>query len=77
MSDISFKFDTLTLLLIVIYLAWPGLVLGAIIGALAWRRHWIWGGLIGAVLGLALWFGGWWAMRMRTMSNFRELRSLP
>jgi hypothetical protein len=32
----------------------PGLVLGGLIGALAWRAHRIWGGVLGALLGLVL-----------------------
>ncbi|HEX3948973.1 MAG TPA: hypothetical protein VHW95_03875 [Steroidobacteraceae bacterium] len=36
----------------------PGLPLGAIAGALIWRRHRVWGALIGAVAGFGLWLLG-------------------
>ena len=31
---------------------------GAILGAIAWRRHRLWGALLGAVAGLVLWDAG-------------------
>jgi hypothetical protein len=37
----------------------PGIVIGGLIGAFAWRSHRIWGGVIGAILGFALWLFGW------------------
>jgi Na+/proline symporter len=37
----------------------PGIVVGGLVGALAWRGHRGWGAAIGAVLGLALWLFGW------------------
>jgi Na+/proline symporter len=36
----------------------PGLVLGVALGALLWRRHRIYGALLGAVVGLVLWLAG-------------------
>jgi len=59
MSDIGILNDPLSIALIALLLGSPGLVLGALIGALAWRRHRIAGALIGAVAGFALWLAGW------------------
>jgi hypothetical protein len=37
----------------------PGIVIGGLIGAVAWRSHRIWGAVLGAVLGFALSLFGW------------------
>lgn len=37
----------------------PGIVIGGLIGAIAWRSHRTWGALLGAILGFALWLYGW------------------
>ncbi len=39
--------------------AWPGLVLGAAAGAWRWRSRREFGGICGALIGFALWLGGW------------------
>jgi Na+/proline symporter len=59
MSDIGILNDPLSLALVFLIIGSPGLPLGAIAGALAWRRHRIIGALIGAVVGFALWLAGW------------------
>ncbi|HVZ53198.1 MAG TPA: hypothetical protein VG986_14620 [Pseudolabrys sp.] len=59
MSDIGILNDPLSIALIALLLGSPGLVLGALIGALTWRRHRIAAALIGAVAGFALWLAGW------------------
>jgi len=49
--------------MIALVLGSPGLLLGAIAGALAWRKH-RWGGaLLGAVIGFAAWLLGWMWMK--------------
>jgi len=58
MSDISIQFTWLDLLLVALLVGWPGLLLGAGLGVAAWRRHPVYGALIGSVAGLALWLGG-------------------
>ena len=63
MSDIGGIFTPLDLALIALMICGPGLVLGGVIGALAWRRRRIAGGLIGAVAGLALWVLGFLLFR--------------
>ncbi|MGE0748282.1 MAG: hypothetical protein AB7K86_23675 [Rhodospirillales bacterium] len=40
---------------IVLILGWPGAILGAVAGGIAWRRHWIAGTLLGALAGAAVW----------------------
>jgi Na+/proline symporter len=62
MSDIGILNDPLSLALIALLFASPGLPVGAIAGALLWRRHRILGALIGAVLGAVLCLVGlmWW-----------------
>ena len=57
MSDISIQFTWLDLLLVALLVGWPGLLLGATIGAIGWRRHRVYGAALGAFLGLALWAG--------------------
>jgi Na+/proline symporter len=39
------------------------LALGAVPGALLWRKHRIAGGLLGAVAGFAVWLTGWMAFK--------------
>ena len=63
MSDIGILNGPFDLALIALMIFGPGLVLGGLIGALAWRRRRIAGGLIGAVVGLALWVLGFLLFR--------------
>lgn len=55
MSDISFHFTMLDLLAAPI-IAWPGLILGGVAGALLWKKRRALGGVLGAALGCAVWF---------------------
>jgi Na+/proline symporter len=57
-SDIGILNDPVSLIVIALILGSPGL-LGAIPGALLWRRHRIAGALLGAVVGFLLWLTGW------------------
>ena len=57
MSDISIQFTWLDLVLVALFIGWLGLLLGAPIGAIAWRRHRVSGAALGALLGFALWAG--------------------
>jgi len=59
MSDIGILNDPLSLAFVLLVIGSPGLPLGAIVGALAWRRHRIWGAAVGALAGFALWLVGW------------------
>ena len=59
MSDIGILNDPLSLAFVFLIIGSPGLPLGAIAGALLWRRHRIVGALLGAVVGFALWLAGW------------------
>jgi hypothetical protein len=59
LSDIGILNDPSDLVMIALVLGSPGLLLGAIAGALAWRkRRWA-GALLGAVIGFATWLVGW------------------
>jgi hypothetical protein len=58
MSDIGLIFSPLDYLLIALVIASPGLVVGAAVGALAWRRRRIMGATGGAVLGALLCIAG-------------------
>lgn len=51
MSDIGILNSPLSIALLALLLGSPGLAIGAIIGALAWRGRRIWGALTGAVAG--------------------------
>jgi hypothetical protein len=58
MSDIGLIFSPLDYLVIALVIASPGLVVGAGLGALAWRRRRIAGATVGAVLGALLCISG-------------------
>jgi hypothetical protein len=64
MSDIGLTFGPLDLALIALIIGAPGLAIGAIVGAFAWRRHRVAGALTGAAAGFVLWLGGfvWWKL---------------
>jgi len=57
MSDISIQFTWFDLLLFAVLIGWPGLLLGAGVGAVSWRRNRVYGTIIGAILGLGVWVG--------------------
>ena len=57
MSDIRLDFGWDAILLLALMIGWPGLLLGGLAGAAAWRRRRWLGALLGAVLGLVLWSG--------------------
>jgi len=57
MSDISFELTWLDILLFTLFLGWPGLLLGAALGAVAWKRHRVYGAVLGATLGLGICVG--------------------
>ena len=59
MSDIGIFSDPFGVAFVFAIFGAPGLPLGAIVGALMWRRHRWWGALIGAVAGFGLWLAGW------------------
>jgi Na+/proline symporter len=59
MSDIGILNDPMSLIVIALLLGSPGFLLGAIPGALLWRRHRITGALVGAAAGFVLWLIGW------------------
>jgi len=57
MSDISLHFSPLELALIALILCSPGLIVGGLVGAFAWRRRWYWCAPGGAAVGAALCIG--------------------
>jgi hypothetical protein len=59
MSDIGILNDPLSVAFILLLLGAPGVPIGAIAGALIWRRHRLWGAALGAVAGFGLWLLGW------------------
>lgn len=58
MSDIGILNDPASLIAIVLLLGSPGL-LGAIPGALLWRKRRFAGALLGGAAGFILWLTGW------------------
>ncbi len=63
MSDIGILNDPVSLIAIVFLLGSPGILLGAIPGALLWRAHRIAGALLGTVVGFVVWLVGWMVMK--------------
>jgi Na+/proline symporter len=63
LSDIGILNDPVSLIAIALLFGSPGLLLGAIPGALLWRRHRITGALLGAVAGFVLWLIGWMVIK--------------
>jgi Na+/proline symporter len=57
MSDIGPIFGPLDLFILALVASAPGFVIGAGLGALAWKRHRIVGALIGAIVGALLSLG--------------------
>jgi hypothetical protein len=57
LSDIRLEFEWYDIALVALMIGWPGLLIGAVAGALAWRRRRLIGTLLGALAGLALWVG--------------------
>ena len=58
MSDIALNWGAFDIATIALIIGAPGLAIGGAVGAVVWRRHRLCGALIGAVVGLALWLGG-------------------
>jgi Na+/proline symporter len=58
-SDIGILNDPVSLIVIALILGSPGLLLGAIPGALLWRRRRSAGALLGAAIGFVVWLAGW------------------
>jgi hypothetical protein len=57
LSDIQIQFDWYVFPLLALMIGWPGLLIGAAGGGIAWRQHRIVGTLLGALAGLTLWAG--------------------
>jgi Na+/proline symporter len=58
-SDIGILNDPVSIIAIILLLGSPGFVLGAIPGALLWRRHRIAGAMLGAMFGFVVCLVGW------------------
>jgi len=59
LSDIGILNDPVSLIAIALILGSPGLLLGAIPGALLWRKHRVTGAILGAVVGFVVCLVGW------------------
>ncbi len=59
MSDIGLFSGPFSTAFVLLILGAPGLPIGALAGALIWRRHRVWGALLGAAIGFGLWLLGW------------------
>ena len=57
MSDISFHFSPLDIILFSPVFGWPGLLLGGALGAFLWKKRRILGGVLGAIVGNFAVFG--------------------
>jgi hypothetical protein len=58
MSDIGLDWGPLDIAAIALIIGAPGLVIGAVLGAVLWRRWRVLGAVIGGLAGLLLWLGG-------------------
>jgi len=58
MSDIGLAWGPLDIAIIALIIGAPGLAIGLVLGAIAWRRRRILGALLGAFVGLMLWLLG-------------------
>jgi Na+/proline symporter len=63
-SDIGLHWGPLDILALALIVGFPGIILGAVFGAIVWRRHRVWGALLGAAVGLALWLVGFYFWKM-------------
>ncbi len=61
MSDIGLDWSPFDIALMALIIGAPGLVIGAVLGAVLWRRRRVWGAALGAVVGLLLWLAGFLA----------------
>lgn len=59
MSDISSNSGLFNTALAALLVGSPGIVIGGLIGAVAWRSHRIGGAALGAILGFVLCLFGW------------------
>ena len=59
MSDIGILNGPVAIAFVLLLFGSPGLPLGALAGALAWRGHRVWGALLGAVCGFAVCLLSW------------------
>jgi Na+/proline symporter len=59
LSDIGILNDPISIIEIILLLGSPGILLGAIPGALLWRQHRIAGALLGALVGFVVCLIGW------------------
>jgi hypothetical protein len=64
MSDIGLNWGPLDIAVIALIIGAPGVVLGSTLGLIAWRRRRLWGALVGAVVGFALWLAGFAVCKM-------------
>jgi Na+/proline symporter len=63
MSDIGLDLGPLDVVMIALIIGSPGLVVGAALGALLWRRHRFYGAVLGAVAGLVVFDAGFVAWK--------------
>jgi Na+/proline symporter len=64
LSDIGLNFSPAAWAAIALFIGWPGLLVGAIAGALLWRRRRIAGAVLGAVIGFAAVLGAFYLWKM-------------
>jgi hypothetical protein len=63
MSDIGLDWGPFDIAIIALIIGAPGLVIGAALGAISWRRHRVYGALLSAVAGLLPWLAGFVAWK--------------
>jgi hypothetical protein len=63
LSDIGILNDPVSLAVLALVFGSPGLVIGAVVGALLWRTRRFTGAVLGAMLGFVAWLAGWMWLR--------------
>ena len=58
-TALSVSMDPVEVIVAALARAWPGLVLGVVADAWLWGSQRVFGGVCGALIGFALWLGGW------------------
>lgn len=69
MSDISLDWGPGVYALFALIISWPGILVGALCGAVLWKAHRVLGGVLGAIVGFGVCLGGFVAWDKSDLSS--------